>query len=303
MKVYLAGNRETVKDIDDLPLWVKFARRRLFSYYYHELSGNPAVTTMDIQGSHKIGLDTFLDSGAFTAFTKGINIPLERYGKWILEHGQYFNVLSSLDAIGGDGAARSYDNFHALRSMGCDVCPVFHAREDMSWLVKYLDEGHPYIFLGGMVPESTAWLTEWLDRLFLRYLTLPDGTPRVKVHGFGMTSQDLIFRYPWFSVDSASWLMSGVFGSVLFYDDRSKRLVKVSISQDSPEARDVKRPHYSVMNDAEKRRVDDWLKPYGITAEQCATHYSYRDAVNAATYQDLEKHGVDRFSEVQETLF
>ena len=53
-----------------------------------------------------------------------------------------------------------------------------------------------YIGLGGMVRQPTKLLRTWLDRMFADYLTNPDHTPKVKVHGFGLTNLDLLFRYP-----------------------------------------------------------------------------------------------------------
>ncbi len=38
--------------------------------------------------------------------------------------------------------------------------------------------------------------------------------PRVRTHGFAMTSLLLITRYPWWSVDSSSWVKLGAYGFV-----------------------------------------------------------------------------------------
>ena len=244
----------------------------------------------------------FLDSGAYTSFTQGTAISVDDYAAWIDEYGHLFTVRASLD----DTSKReqvSYDNQKALRSLGCEVQPVFHAREDPRWLAKYLDEGYDYILIGGMVPETTGWLTDWLDELFARYLTNSDGTARVKLHGFGLTDQKLMFRYPWHSVDSTSWLMTGNFGGCSFYDEDAGRLVKIMMSEDSPAARKWNGWHYRTLTSEQRAKVDAWLAPYGVTAEQCATHYSYRDTVNAATYQSLEEYGTDRFKLEQEGLF
>jgi hypothetical protein len=49
-----------------------------------------------------------------------------------------------------------------------------------------------------MVDHSlpTKLLRTWLDRVFSKFLTNPDSTPKVLVHGFGLSSPDLMFRYP-----------------------------------------------------------------------------------------------------------
>jgi hypothetical protein len=254
--------------------------------------------------SAKAGLDLFLDSGAFTAFTKKATIDVKRYADFIYACGgdalglpPLFTAISSLDAIGDP--EKSYEYFCQLTELGCNVCPVFHCRENTRWLEQYLDEGHEYIFLGGMVPETTTWLIEWLDDLWGNYLTNSKGIPKVKVHGFGLTDQQLIFRYPWHSVDSTSWLMIGVYGSCALLDHDTmyggRSLRKVIFSNDSPQRKDDNSWHYLRLPKEGQAKIDKMLERFGVTAEQCASHYSYRDMVNAATYQEMENEGVQTF--------
>ncbi len=307
MKMYLAAERfqfsadggqpEWAQQMDYLPKFCGGVRRRLFSFFYHGLSkdGRRTVggrfihghgTTQDVLLSRDSGMDLFLDSGGFTAFTKGETIGVEQYAEFIHRTEDFWTTVSNLDTIGD--AAATYETQKDMESLGCVVRPVFHAREDTTWLKKYLDEGYDHILIGGMVPESTAWLISWLDDLWSRYLTNPDGTPRVKVHGFGLTDQTLMLRYPWHSVDSSSWLMAGVFGACSFITQSG--LTKVIFSEASPEARKFKGWHYLNLSDIEKKQVDRWLEPTGITAQQCTEHYGYRDLVNAMTFQRLEEY-------------
>lgn len=298
MKVYLAGEREQLEADGSCAPWFTHTRRRLFSYYYHGMfDGNRATPAIQECVEHNV--DLFLDSGAFTAFTKGKVITPEAYAEFIHNCGDIWTVKSSLDAIGD--AAKSYEYLKAMESLGCKVQPVFHAREDESYLKKYLDEGYDYIFIGGMVPESTKWLLGWLDDLFDRYLTNPDGTARVKLHGFGLTDQTLMLRYPWYSVDSSSWLMTGIFGSCVFATPQGLR--KVVFSGESPEAKKFTGWHYARLPRDVQRVVDGWLEPYGVTAQQCAEHYSFRDAVNAKTFQDMEAGGAPIFKKREQGLF
>jgi hypothetical protein len=303
VKVYLAGERQGAKydalhtGEREIPLWLTHVKRRLFSYFYHNETNG---ASQDIKGSDQMGLDLFLDSGAFTAFTKGVEIKVEDYAQFIHNAGHMFTVRSSLDAIGNP--EKSYEYLKSLESLGVKVQPVFHAREDDKWLIKYLDEGYDYIFIGGMVPETTGWLTGWLDGLFTKYLCNPDGTARVKLHGFGLTDQKLMFRYPWYSVDSTSWLMTGIFGACVFTTPQGLR--KVVFSDESPEAKKFTGWHYKTQPPMVQAVVDKWLAEFGVTAEQCASHYSFRDAVNAATFQRMENMATERFAHfVQKGLF
>lgn len=286
MKVYLAGEQfEGVKDK---------VKRRLFSYWYNQNNAN------DVLEAQEAGVtDCFLDSGAFTAFTKGVEISPKIYAKYIHDHGHLFTVCSSLDAIGDP--AKSYALLKELEGHGVTVSPVYHAREDILWLEKYLSEGYPYIFIGGMVPETTQWLKMWLDDLFAGPLTNEDGTATCKLHGFGLTDQQLMFRYPWHSVDSTSWLFTGAFGGCLFY--RDKRAVKVVFSLDSPTAKKLNAPHYSNLSNIERRHIDVWLEEMGVTAEQCAESYRYRNVINADSFQRMEVDGATEFIKQEQGLF
>ncbi len=300
MKVYLAGERESIEKATGEPAkWSKHVKRRLFSYYYHGyVRGN--TPSKDLLALAKRSLDLFLDSGAFTAYTQKVSIGIDKFAEFINATNDIWSCVSNLDDT-NKNEKQSYDNQKALESLGCKVQPVFHTREDSKWLKKYIDEGYNYIFIGGMVPETTKWLLPWLDDLWDKYLTNPDGTARVKVHGFGLTDQKLMFRYPWYSVDSTSWLMTGVFGSCAF--TTSSGVIKVVFSQDSPSKKKMNGWHYSTMPPIFKKEVDKLLEKYDITPQQLSEHYSYRDAINAATYQEMELLGVTTFKKRDRGLF
>lgn len=122
-------------------------------------------------------------------------------------------VYPNLDVI--NNAELTYKNQKLLEAQGLKPCPVWHLGSDESWLQKYLSEGYSYLCMGGMVPNSKAILRPSLDGIWRRLLTDESGMPRVKVHGFAMTSFDLMYRYPWFSVDSKSWIDIASFGGIL----------------------------------------------------------------------------------------
>lgn len=286
MKVYLAG--EQFAGVE------QSVKRRLFSYWYHQKNDSACLK------AYEFGQDLFLDSGAFTAFTKGVDISVDAFAAFIHKTNKIWTCISNLDDT-SKNEQKSYDNQKALESLGCKIQPVFHTHEDPKWLAKYLDEGHDYIFIGGMVPETTNWLRYWLDELWHTYLTNPDGTARIKVHGFGLTDQQLMFRYPWFSVDSTSWLFTGSFGGCTFFI--SNKLYKVVFSNDSPSIKKLGSWHYNTLPDILKKEIDIQLETLGVTAEQCAEHYSYRNVVNAATYQEMESMGTRTFKKQERGIF
>jgi hypothetical protein len=307
MKVFLAGETPLSKlaswkrdgvDIDPVQL-ESVIKRRLFSYYYHNDKGGSL--DKEVRASIALGHELFLDSGAYSAFTKKETISVDQYGKFMLRQGHHFAVRANLDDIGDDGP-KSWANLKALESMGCKPFPVFHYGDQYSYLTKMLDEGYPFMALGGLVGASTKMLMEWLDHVWANYLTNKDGTARTRVHGFGLTSFPLMFRYPWYSVDSSSWVMTSIFGSCVFVLDG--KMTKIDFSDESPAKRDLDSWHYQAMSPAMKAKVNEILIPYGITAEQLGSHYSFRHVINAATFQNMEDiHNTVKFFQPQPTLF
>ena len=182
--------------------------------------------------------DIFLDSGAFSAFTQGVNIDIQEYIDFIKTHKEHLTVYANLDVIGSPEG--TWKNQRRMEKAGLMPLPCFHYGEDPKWLKMYLSRGYEYIALGGMVPISTPDLKIWLDDIWKNYLTDAEGMPIIKVHGFGLTSNSLMRRYPWWSVDSTSWVMTGRMGGVYVPKfkngayDYSEDCWKVQVSNRSP---------------------------------------------------------------------
>ncbi|MHA1344933.1 MAG: hypothetical protein ACTSO3_00900 [Candidatus Heimdallarchaeaceae archaeon] len=138
----------------------------------------------------------------------------KQYAIFLKKNKKHFDVYANLDVIGN--AELTYKNQKWFEKHGLNPCPVWHIDTDVKWLQKYIDEGYSYICIGAMVGVSSKARKEVLDRVWLNNLTDNKGMPILKVHGFGMTSFRLMKRYPWYSVDSTSWLTSPGFGSILY---------------------------------------------------------------------------------------
>lgn len=274
-------------------------KRRLFSYYYHNDSGG--MLDKEVRTSIKNGYDLFLDSGAFSAFTKGKKIDIREYAGFIQRHGHNFGVIANLDDIGDDGPI-SWANLKELERMGCKPFPVFHHADKIEYLHKIIDEGYEFMALGGLVGAHTNVLKQWLDVIWGDHLTNKDGTPKIKVHGFGLTSWPLMMRYPWYSVDSSSAVMTSIFGGCVFVLDNA--MVKVDFSDESPTKRSINSWHYAAMPEVMKVKIREIVEPYGFTPEMVGSHYSYRHIINFDTFQRIEDiHKTTHFFKEQNTLF
>jgi len=136
------------------------------------------------------------------------------YVRFLKKHAKHFDVYANLDVIGN--AELTYKNQKWFEKRGFKPCPVWHIDSDVKWLQRYIDEGYDYICIGAMVGVSSVILRQLLDMVWSEILTDNKGIPKIKVHGFGMTSFSLMKRYPWYSVDSTSWVISPGFGSILY---------------------------------------------------------------------------------------
>lgn len=157
-------------------------------------------------------IDIFLDSGAWSNYTGRSNITLDTYSNFLATHADYFKEYSSLDVI--NKGEESYNNWVELKRRGFNSIPVFHANSDIKYLEEYLKYSDR-IALGALarVPKQ---LRLWnLDYLWSKYLVNSEGLPKYKVHGFGLTDIDIMIRYPWYSVDSSTWIKHSCYGLIL----------------------------------------------------------------------------------------
>lgn len=211
-------------------------------------------------------VELFLDSGAFSAFTQHKVIDIQEYIKFIKEHESLLEVYANLDVIGD--AEATWKNQMIMEKAGLHPLPVYHYGEDEKWLKRILDKGYDYISLGGMVPISTGDLIHWLDYIFKTYICDEEGMPKVKVHGFGLTSLRLMLRYCWFSVDSTSWVVTGRMGSIYIPRYRDGKWIydedswKINVSNRSPNKAEAGK-HITTMSVMEKKILLNYITDKG----------------------------------------
>ena len=153
----------------------------------------------------------FIDSGAFSVFTGKAEIDLEEYTKDLFTWG--CEVYAGLDVIGN--AKQTKVNCDTMKEAGLNPIPTFHFGEDYSYLKHYCEE-YDYIALGGVAQLRTyPRVSAWLDNCFK---IIKDYFP-IKVHGFAITGERYLKKYPFYSVDSTSWLAGGKFNQVMGVKD------------------------------------------------------------------------------------
>lgn len=261
----------------------------LESYHYIH---NPKY----VEAIRRDGIKVFLDSGAFSAFTTGIDVDIRAYCEYCKKYADVIEVASVLDGIGDP--LKTYQNQKLMESYGVRPLPCFHYGEDERYLEYYI-ENYEYITLGGMVPISTPQLKLWLDRIWHTHLTDEHGRPRVKVHGFGLTVIDLMMRYPWFSVDSSSWLQISSFGNVLIPE-----FGIVCFSETSPQRKNQDR-HFDNLPAEQQDGIRRSVESRGYDIERLRKLYHTRRVFNITAFLETvqDKHHEPTFKQEQPLLF
>ena len=231
-----------------------------------------------VEKMRRDGVQIFLDSGAFSAFTMGVDVDLKAYCRYIQENGDIIEKIddailaSVLDGIGDP--LKTYENQMEMERNGVRPLPCFHYGEDERYL-DYYANNYSYITLGGMVPISTPQLYHWLDRIWEKHLTDGAGRPKVRVHGFGLTTMKLVERYPWFSVDSSSWVQTARTGGMMMYPDARS----LQVSSQSP-MRKVEGQHIDSMPAVQREALEQRFRELGVDTQRMRDTYLSRWAYN-----------------------
>lgn len=231
-----------------------------------------------------------IDSGAYSAWSRGSAIDLDEYIAFIKKHNLHRIegvTLVNLDVI-GEGEA-SYKNWLKMRDAGINTLPVYHVVTSTDWLEKYLEECD-YVGIGAISEMSYSKRALSLDRLWQDYLIdSKTDMPKYKCHGMGITSLSLVQRYPWYSVDSTSWLRAGAFGKVFIPRrtagewDFSRQPTVLAFSDQSPRRKD-KEQHYDTVSDLGRKYIDKYLEFVNVSLEDVKTNHKVRCTVNAIFY-------------------
>lgn len=230
----------------------------------------------------------FVDSGAWSAHSKGVELDIDEYINYVNSHDEYFYIFAQGDTIPGkfrqvktyedrmNAPEKSWQNYlymvERVKSPE-KLLPIFHQGEEFKWLQNMLDftdsNGNhiPYIGLSPANDSGVPMKVEFLRRCF--DVIEHSNNPNVRTHAFGMTSLDVLEKFPLTSADSTSWIMCAANGSIY------TPFGTIPIS-----AKSVSQGHYNTLGKVEQNVIKDYIENLGYTIEQVSEDYKARMQIN-----------------------
>jgi hypothetical protein len=238
----------------------------------------------------------FLDSGAFTLWSKSIEYSkknncnrwsyyntnefweyVNNYAFFIKKYKIAIDLYANVDVIGNPKLTwrnqRYLEKQHKLNPV-----PVIHYPTNVKWLKHYIKNGYKIIGLGGLAKSIHGKGTlPWLDECFGIICNTTNRLPKVRIHGFGISSIKLWLRYPWWSIDSTSIHKKSGYGWILVPFYRKGKFVfnlpplHISTSEKSPLIK-RKGGHLFTLTNKEIIIIKKWLQyikiPWGSSSQK-----------------------------------
>lgn len=287
MEIYFVGPRG--KKVDS----VMFKKNKNFLVSFN-VNQNTLKKTLALYTKSQAKSKFFIDSGAFTTWTKGKKVDVDKYIEFLNANDSQLTIFGQVDDIPGKpGYVASWEerqiaclntinNYKYMieRLVSPEKCLyTFHCHNDFKYLEEFLNTEHKikgkpfkptYMALGGMGNVSREERIRFIDRCFQIIKTSKN--PDIKVHIFGVTSFDLLQYFPQItSIDSTTWLLTAAMGNIL--TDNGPLYVS-----------DVKGGDIKI-DDNTKEKI---LK-YGFSLEQLRKSAEYRCIYNAMWMDDKIK--------------
>lgn len=209
---------------------------------------------------------SLVDKYKFFDLKKGSDFRnfLEAYVQFIKENRHAIDFYVTLDAI--YNPQRTWDITKCLREeYGLRPVPVIHYKCPLNFVDRYLEAGYSFLGVGGLGQGVTkSAFLPWADALFNYICPDPSRMPVVRTHGFAMTSWELLLRYPWYSVDSASWLKVAIYGNIYMpHKERGKFVFTrppyiISASAESPRRKE-RNKHILNLSPKNQEILLEWL--------------------------------------------
>lgn len=223
------------------------------------------------------GYKTFVDSGAFSAYTKGIDIDIDDYIAWINRWHPYVERYAAWDVIPSDkvsveeSAKQTWKNYQYMKTKVTDPSKLvycFHFGEDITYLLQALKSGIDFIALGGLAKKGKKQREEFLELVEPIF----EEFPNVHVHVFGMGSMPIIQRFKFIdSSDSTTPFFPAKHGRI-----QTDSCGNVYFGEDVDNEKHSKEAFVNMLP-SHKMLIEQEVRQRGFTIEDMYTNISRQD--------------------------
>lgn len=224
----------------------------------------------------------FVDSGAFTAWTKGITIDIQKYAEFINNTSDFVDYYGQIDDIPKsyhiqdleDSARNTWENYLELTAMVKQpekIIYTFHVGEPIEYLIEALKWGSnnknimTMIALGGLVKKNKKTKENLMRRALEE---VRKNYPEVEVHLFGVTTDFYFKVFDVQSGDSSNYIMSTKTGGVYFKEGE----INVGRTMD--------KHHYEKIQPQVREEFDKYLADNGTNYETVKNSSEERFLIN-----------------------
>ena len=246
MKLFFAGAENKTHAQILLELKVPYL---LMSYW--NLRGKGSGLLEYLAPFKKYGAEIMLDSGAHTLQKDGHNIDYEKffreYLKFLKKNKEFFTSFVELDIENQVGLKKVEQwTQRIMDETGLQPIVVWHRERGFDYWIEMCKK-YDYVGFSGFIGgTSKGEVPDKYVPLFLKVAKKYGA----KVHGFGYTKPSLVKKYPFYSVDSSSWLIGCRWGGIAVYNQNTKSLKMYS--------KDVFHQRFKKFNNINNLNVDYW---------------------------------------------
>lgn len=242
-----AGVKRCLVSFFHIPSPIKSGRNNIYDHY---------------SGMEEI----FLDSGAYSAYTKGVNIKIEDYIRFIRTHGVKF--YANLDNI--KSWKKTEENQQRMEAAGLEPIPVWHIFESFD-VLKQMCKDYEYVALGFGPSKSAKERARTSASIFENF-------PDTNFHMFAITQPKLMMEHPFYSVDSTTWLNSGKYGALI------TPWGYINIGRNTEN-----KQHFQAQTREDKIRWQTYLKFGGFDINELLENYNPRLQYSAKLFLSMEE--------------
>jgi hypothetical protein len=210
--------------------WLQYGFPSFWDWYSHKHNGRVKLFTMPAQY-------VILDSGAHSFFAMNdlavhgkkrekVKLDVSHYHgaymnfiEYNWEHISYFVELDVADVFGFEWVQKMRSDYQT-RGLWEKCIPAWHRVNGMEDFEAMLECPSRYIGLQGLRPNEPL--------LPYNYLLQRAYDAGVRVHGFALTNCKVLEKFPFYSVDSTSWLQGIMYGNLRIFKNGRFKTVNAS---------------------------------------------------------------------------